>query len=143
MAQSKPKKTNPLFEILNAISSKQYSWSELSDDARNKYSQFMINRFLCSYDYLIPLAEQLSTQKMDNESHYNILLEYVQHTKHYFNYNLWKGQEDIDPMLLNAIMKQYNIGQVEAKRYNSYLNETQRNSILDKWRDYLTMTQNP
>lgn len=135
----KSKKTNPLFEILNGFCAKT-PWEELSDDARLKYSQFMVNRFLCSYDYLIPLAEQLSTQRLDNESHYNILIDYVKHTKHYFKYDLWKGQDEMDPLLLKAIMKQYNVGVIEAKRYNGILNDNQRKSILDKWSDFLTMS---
>lgn len=135
----KPKKANPLFEILNGFCAKT-PWEELSDEARLKYSQFMVNRFLCSYDYLIPLAEQLSTQRLDNESHYNILIDYVKHTKHYFKYDLWKGQDETDPLLLKAIMKQYNVGVIEAKRYNGILNDNQRKSILDKWSDFLAMS---
>lgn len=135
----KPKKPNPLFEILNGFCAK-IPWEELSDEARLKYSPFMVNRFLCSYDYLIPLAEQLSTQRLDNESHYNILIDYVKHTKHYFKYDLWKGQDETDPLLLKAIMKQYNVGVIEAKRYNGILNDNQRKSILDKWSDFLAMS---
>lgn len=139
--QQKTKKANPLFEILNGICLKT-AWEDLSDEARTKYSQFMINRFLCSYEYLIPLAEQLSTQKLDNDAHYNILLDSVQHTKHYFNYNLWKGQAELDPILLKSIMKQYNVGVIEAKRYNQLLNDSQRDAIMNKWRDYIEMSQN-
>ena len=138
--QSKPKKQNPLFEILNGFCAKR-AWEDLSDEARNKYSQFMVNRFLCSYDYLIPLAEQLSTQKLSNMAHYNTLIDFVKSTKHYFNYNLWKNVKEIDPMLLKAIMKQYNVGLPEAKHYYTLLTEEQKKSILDVWSDYLTMSQ--
>lgn len=136
-----PKKANPLFEILNGFCIKK-PWSELSDDAREKYSQFMINRFICSYEYLIEVAEQLSTQRMDNESHYNILMDYVQHTKHYFKYLYWKSSPDTDKPLLMSIMKEYDVSMREARNYNELLNEEQRNLILAKWSNYFDNTKN-
>ena len=70
--ETKPKKRNPLWDILTALCTKQYpEWKDLPEELQNGYSQFMINRFICSYDYLIPVADQLATQKLTDDMHYN------------------------------------------------------------------------
>lgn len=136
----KEKAPNPLFEALNALQTKQYRWGELPEEVRNKYSQFMINRFISSYDYLLPMADQLSTQKLDNETHYNILLEYIKHCKHYFKYDYFKASKKTDQDVLRSVMKQYDIGKKEAERYCELLTEPQKAAIVDKWKDYFAMT---
>ena len=84
------KKKNPLFETLNFICTKQYTWEELPEENKKAYSQFMINRFLSSYEYLLPILCELSTIKYTDEQHYKLLYQYVKRTKHYFNYNAYK-----------------------------------------------------
>jgi len=87
-------KSNPLFDTLNYICTKQYKWEELPDDCRKNYSQFMINRFLSSYEYLIPLVNELSISKtLSDKQHYTILYTWVKRTKHYFNYNAYKASK--------------------------------------------------
>jgi hypothetical protein len=129
-------KSNPLFDTLNFICTKQYKWEELPEECRKGYSQFMINRFISSYEYLIPLANELSIQKLTDKQHYTILYTWVKKTKHYFNYTAYKVEKDnLDLMI--AIKKEYNIGNKEAKRYNKLLNNELREKLLKKWHDYI------
>lgn len=129
-------KSNPLFDTLNFICTKQYKWEELPEGCRKGYSQFMINRFISSYEYLIPLANELSIQKLTDKQHYTILYTWVKKTKHYFNYTAYKVEKE-NPDLLIAIKKEYNIGNKEAKRYNKLLNNELREKLLKKWHDYI------
>ena len=129
-------KSNPLFDTLNFICTKQYKWEKLPEDCRKNYSQFMLNRFLSSYEYLIPLVNELSIQKLSNKQHYTVLYTWVKKTKHYFNYSAYKTEKE-NPDLMMAVKKEYNIGNREAKRYLKLLNNELREKLLTKWHDYI------
>ena len=130
------KKKNPIFEILNSICTKKYDWTELPDEYKNAYNQFILNRFLSSYEYLLPLLNELTIKKLTNRQHYTILYTWVKKTKHYFNYDAYKT-EAVDESLMVALKKEYGIGNKEAKRYNELLNDAQRKILKDKWADYI------
>lgn len=130
------RKKSPLFELLNIICSKQYTWEELPDEYKNTYNQFIINRFLSSYEYLITLLDEMTVKHLTNEQHYKILYAFVKKTKHYFNYNAYKADK-MNPDLLIALKKEYKIGEREAKRYNELLNDYKREYLIKKWSDYI------
>ena len=130
-------KSNPLFDTLNYICTKQYKWEELPDDCRKNYSQFMINRFLSSYEYLIPLVNELSISKtLSDKQHYTILYTWVKRTKHYFNYNAYKASKT-DTNLVIAVKKEYGVGNREAARYIGVLTEEIKEKLKAKWTDYI------
>ena len=135
------KKKNPIFEILNSICTKKYNWAELPDEYKSGYSQFILNRFLSSYEYLLPLLNELTTKKLTNQQHYTILYTWVKKTKHYFNYDVYKSKP-IDQDLIVAIKKEYNIGNKEANRYNELLTDAKRNVLKAKWADYIKFVYN-
>jgi hypothetical protein len=136
------KKKNPLFEILGFICTKKYTWNEMPEEYRAVYSQFPLNRFLSSYEYLLPLLNELTTKKFTNEQHYMTLYTWVKKTKHYFNYDAYRVESNIDNDLCIAIKKEYGIGNREAKRYNEMLNEGQRKYLKNKWADYIKFVYN-
>lgn len=131
------KKASPLFGILNSIQSKEYTWEELPEDYVLNYNQFMINRFLSSYEYLLELLSVLSTQKLTNEQHYKILYNWVKKTKHYFNYDSYKIDESVDKDLIRSIELEYDISTKDAKYINTLLTNEQRKYIKKAWHDYL------
>ena len=133
----KQKKSSPLFNILQAIQTKEYTWEQLPEEYLNAYNQFMINRFLSSYEYLLPLLSKLSTQKLTNEQHYKILYNWVKKTKHYFNYDVYKVDINEDNNLLKSIQLEYDISIKDAKHYNTLLSNEQRELIKKRWSDYL------
>lgn len=135
------KKKNPIFEILGSICTKKYDWANLPDEYKSAYNQFILNRFLSSYEYLLPLINELTIQKLTNQQHYTILYTWVKKTKHYFNYDAYKT-EATDQDLIVALKKEYDIGNKEAKRYNELLNDAQRNILKTKWADYIKFVYN-
>lgn len=135
------KKKNPIFEILGSICTKKYDWTNLPDEYKSAYNQFILNRFLSSYEYLLPLINELTIQKLTNQQHYTVLYTWVKKTKHYFNYEAYKT-EAVDQDLIIALKKEYNIGTKEAKRYNELLNDAQRNILKTKWADYIKFVYN-
>ena len=136
MSEKKKKKPSPIFDVLNFICTKQYRWNELSEEYRKGYNQFILNRFLSSYEYLLPLLNELSMKRLTNEQHYTILYTWVKRTKHYFNYNAYKS-ENIDKNLVLAVKKEYDIGNREARRYIDLLTEETKAALLKKWADYI------
>lgn len=135
------KKKNPIFEILSSICTKKYDWANLPDEYKSAYNQFILNRFLSSYEYLLPLINELTIKKLTNQQHYTILYTWVKKTKHYFNYEAYKT-EAMDQDLIVALKKEYDIGNKEAKRYNELLNDAQRNILKTKWADYIKFVYN-
>lgn len=135
------KKKNPLFEILNYICTKQYTWAELPDECKRTYTQFVINRYLSSYEYLLPLLNEITISTLTDEQHYTLLYTWVKHTKHYFNWDAYKV-EKMDPNLLISLKKEFKIGNKEAMRYNELLTNEQREIILNKWADYIKYVAN-
>ena len=135
------KKKNPIFEILSSICTKKYDWANLPDEYKSAYNQFILNRFLSSYEYLLPLINELTIKKLTNQQHYTILYTWVKKTKHYFNYEAYKT-ETTDQDLIVALKKEYDIGNKEAKRYNELLNDAQRNILKTKWADYIKFVYN-
>lgn len=135
------KKKNPIFEILSSICTKKYDWANLPDEYKSAYNQFILNRFLSSYEYLLPLINELTIKKLTNQQHYTILYTWVKKTKHYFNYEAYKT-EATDHDLIVALKKEYDIGNKEAKRYNELLNDAQRNILKTKWADYIKFVYN-
>lgn len=134
--ETKEKKKNPLFEILNVIQTKEYDWAHLPDELKSKYSQFMINRFISSYEYLLPLVNEITTKRLTNEQHFTLLYNWVKKTKHYFNYKSYATEKE-DEDLIIALKKEYSIGSREAKRYNECLTNEQREYLKKKWADYI------
>lgn len=134
-------KKNPIFEILGSICTKKYDWTNLPDEYKSAYNQFILNRFLSSYEYLLPLINELTVKKLTNQQHYTILYTWVKKTKHYFNYEAYKT-EATDQDLIVALKKEYDIGNKEAKRYNELLNDAQRNILKTKWADYIKFVYN-
>lgn len=125
-----------LFDTLKVFTTKQYtSWSELPEEMKNGYSQFMINRFLSSKEYLLPLLDNLSCKRTTDEQHFNILINAVRTGYSLFNYASYKKAEE-DDLLLTAIQKEYEVGLREARMYEKDLTEPQKKKLKEKWADY-------
>lgn len=134
--------TNPLFELLDNFGSKKITeWDELSEELQKGYNQFMINRFLSSYDYLVPILGLISTRKLSNKSHFTVLMELVKPMKHYFNYKVYKKSE-IDELLLKSILKEYDCGIREAKNYMTYISKEEKEELIEKYTDFFKYTEN-
>lgn len=131
MAQS-----NPLFDTLTLLTTKEYlTWKQLPDEYKNGYSQFMINRFLSSSEALLPIIDIVSTMKLTDQQHYEILISVIPQRKMYFKYETYKKVEE-DKLLLFALEKEYEIGIKEAREYASELPKQSKTELKEKWSDY-------
>jgi hypothetical protein len=129
-----------LFDVLDMIQTKRTPWAELDDGYKDAYSQFMINRFVSSVDFLVPIVEKMSTMKaLTNEQHYFILTNSIPTgRKFWFNYKAYKKEkvEKDEEFLIWAISKEYEIGKREAKTYINNLSGTEIDQLKDKWEEF-------
>jgi len=128
--------TNPLFETLTLITTKQYpTWNELPEEYKTGYSQFMINRFMSSQESLLPILDIVSAMRLTDAEHYEILINAVPNRRTYFKYEVYKKVEE-DKELLTAIEKEFEVGLREARMYVTDLSKTDKDEIKEKWHDY-------
>lgn len=125
-----------LFDVLNMIEGQKLPWNKLSDDFKNVYSQFMINRFVSSYEVYVPIVAELTTRKLTDEQHYSILCQFVSGKwKHWFNnraYKKEKLEENLD-LLIFAVCHEYEIGVRDAKMYINNLKGDIKDKLREKW----------
>ena len=132
-----------LFDVLEMIQGKRIPWEELDDGYKEAYSQFMINRFVSSIEFLCPLISEISALKsLTNEQHYYILTHAIPTgRKLWFNYKAFKKekQDKDEEFLIWAISKEYEIGKREAKTYIELLTDDEKAQLKKKWEEPYTM----
>jgi len=128
-----------LFDVLDMIAGAKTPWEELSDDYKAAYSQFMINRFIASVDYLLPIVEHLSCMKgLTNEQHYLMLTSAIPPgRKLWFNYKMFKKEktDKDEEFYVWAMSREYEIGLREARTYINNLDNTEKAQLKDKWEE--------
>ena len=126
-----------LFEALNSIELDKKHWNELTDDFKKVYSQFMFNRFISSKKQYLPLIAKLSTMKLSDEQHYNVLCSLLDRQKHYFDYKAYKQKDkNVDELTLYALQHEFDIGLKDAQRYADILSIVDLKELCNKWRNH-------
>lgn len=126
-----------IFDVLSAIELEKQPWIELSEEFKNAYNQFMLNRFISSKKQYLPIIAKLSTLKLTNEQHYSFLCSLINKQKHYFDYKSYKVKKNIDENSINAVIKEFNVSKRIAKEYIELLGAANIDTIVNKWKDYL------
>lgn len=126
-----------LIEALNSIELDKKPWNDLTDDFKKVYSQFMFNRFISSKKQYLPLIAKLSTMKLSNEQHYNVLCSLLDRQLHYFNNKAYKQKDkSIDDLTLYAVQHEFDVGLKDAQRYADILSIADLKVLCDKWRNH-------
>lgn len=126
-----------LFEALNSIELDKKPWNELSEDFKKVYSQFMFNRFVSSKKQYLPVIAKLSTMKLSDEQHYNVLCSLLDKQKHYFDYKAYKQKDKlVDEFTLYALQHEFDIGVKDAQRYADILSVKDLKELCNKWRNH-------
>lgn len=132
-----------LFDILAIIEGPKTPWNDLPDELKNQYSAFMINRFISSKDVYLPIIEKLSTLKVTDQQHYEILCNAISGSRrHFFDYKSYKKEKvgKDEEFLIFALSKEYEIGKREAKTYINKINESEKTYLKNKWTDLYDQT---
>ena len=92
-----------IFDVVGVIELDKRPWSQLDDEFKKTYSQFMINRIVSSKKQYLPLIAKLSTMKLSDEQHYTFLCSLVNKQKHYFDYKSYKQNKMLDKLTMYAL----------------------------------------
>lgn len=126
-----------LFEALNSIELDKKPWNELSEDFKKVYSQFMFNRFISSKKQYLPVIAKLSTMKLSDEQHYNVMCSLIDKQKHYFDYKAYKQKDKlVDELTLYALQHEFNVGFKDAQRYADILSVVDLKELCKKWQNH-------
>lgn len=126
-----------LFEALNSIELDKKPWNELSEDFKKVYSQFMFNRFISSKKQYLPVIAKLSTMKLSDEQHYNVLCSLLDKQKHYFDYKAYKQKDKlVDELTLYALQHEFNVGFKDAQQYADILSVVDLKELCKKWQNH-------
>lgn len=126
-----------LFEALNSIELDKKPWNELSEDFKKVYSQFMFNRFISSKKQYLPVIAKLSTMKLSDEQHYNVLCFLLDKQKHYFDYKAYKQKDKlVDELTLYVLQHEFNVGFKDAQRYADILSVVDLKELCKKWQNH-------
>lgn len=132
-----------LFDVLGMIEGAKTPWNDLDEGYHKAYSQFMINRFISSKDVYLPIIEKLSTLKVTDQQHYEILCNAISGSRrHFFDYKSYKKEKvgKDEEFLIFALSKEYEIGKREAKTYINKINESEKTYLKNKWTDLYDQT---
>lgn len=123
-----------IFDVLNSIEFDKKPWSELSDDFKKTYSQFMLNRLVSSKKIYLPIIAKLSTMKLSDEKHYEFLCSLINRQKHYFDYKSYKQNKVLDNLSIYALEHEFEIGYKDAMRYAEILTAKDLKQLCQKWK---------
>lgn len=125
-----------IFDVVGVIELDKRPWSQLDDEFKKTYSQFMINRIVSSKKQYLPLIAKLSTMKLSDEQHYTFLCSLVNKQKHYFDYKSYKQNKMLDKLTMYALEHEFNIGYKDAMRYAEMLSAADLKALCKKWQNH-------
>ena len=125
-----------IFDVVGVIELDKRPWSQLDDEFKKTYSQFMINRIVSSKKQYLPLIAKLSTMKLSDEQHYMFLCSLVNKQKHYFDYKSYKQNKMLDKLTMYALEHEFNIGYKDAMRYAEMLSAADLKALCKKWQNH-------
>ena len=116
-----------LFDFINSINKKNKL-----DDLQG-YSQWMVNRFLCSDQQYVPfIAEINSNYNLTDKMHYDFLFHVFPKSNKFFKYNMKKEAKEKE---LEYVMKFFNVDVQEAKTYIQLISEVDMEEIRRFYED--------
>lgn len=135
--QEESKDKPGLFTLIDVISCKKTPWSELSDDYKKIYSQYIINRLISSNEIFAPLIAEIACKKMSDEEHYLILCNLLNRAMRYsFNFKPYKkskpDRKDYDE-LIYAVRREYEVGMKDARFFINNLKDEELDYLKTKW----------
>ena len=103
-----------IFDHLKDLTKYKKPWDSLDDERISSYKPFIINRCLSMNLMTLKYAEEASSLKnIDNEAHYNFLLNSIPKREYYFTF--LKPSKDPNEEVLKYISKYFQVGKKEAE----------------------------
>lgn len=110
------------------------AWEDLTDAERGAMNQYLILKWLSSYEEYLPIFNFVSQMELDDKMFYTLMCETLRRRKHYFNSKIYKKIEE-DEELLRSIMHEYHYTIKKAREYAEDLDPEEEQYIRNRWRD--------
>jgi hypothetical protein len=125
-----------IFDLLKHITSLKTDWSKISDEEKEYWNNYMINRFISmSEDYVdIVNIIQKHTWQMEPEKLYKIYKEVIPKKQVFLKYIKAKNKKEFDKEEVNIISNYFEISNKEAKEYILIMPKEELKEILDQFK---------
>lgn len=133
--EPKKKKKSPLFSLIDHMGGDKCPWEQLTDDERNAMNQWLILRWLSTYEEYVPIFAIISTMEFTDKDFYELMCVTLKRQKHYFTSKIYKKIEEPDEILLNCIMKEYFYTVEKARDYMEDLDQSEIDYLKRRWGD--------
>lgn len=133
--EPKKKKKSPLFSLIDHMSGDKCPWEQLTDDERNAMNQWLILRWLSTYEEYVPIFAIISTMEFTDKDFYELMCVTLKRQKHYFTSKIYKKIEEPDEILMHCIMKEYFYTVEKARDYMEDLDQSEIDYLKRRWGD--------
>lgn len=129
------KKKKPLFSLIDHMGGDKCPWEELTDDERGAMNQWMILKWLSTYEEYLPIFNVISQLELSDKDFYELMCCTLRRQKHYFTSKIYKKYEEPDEELLRCIMHEYFYTIEKARDYMEGMDVEEAERIRNRWKD--------
>lgn len=110
-------------------------WENLTDDERGAVNQWMILKWLSTYEEYLPIFNVISQLELSDKDFYELMCNTLRRQKHYFTSKIYKKYEEPDEELLRCIMHEYFYTVEKARDYMDGMDVDEAERIRNRWKD--------
>ena len=110
-------------------------WENLTDDERGAVNQWMILKWLSTYEEYLPIFNVISQLELSDKDFYELMCNTLRRQKHYFTSKIYKKYEEPDEELLRCIMHEYFYTIEKARDYMDGMDVEEAERIRNRWKD--------
>ena len=110
-------------------------WENLTDDERGAMNQWMILKWLSTYEEYLPIFNVISRLELSDKDFYELMCNTLRRQKHYFTSKIYKKYEEPDEELLRCIMHEYFYTIEKARDYMEGMDVDEADRIRNRWKD--------
>ena len=131
----KEKKKSPFFSLVDHMGGDKCPWEDLTDEERGAMSQYMILKWLSTYEEYLPIFNVISQLELSDKDFYELMCCTLRRQKHYFTSKIYKKFQEPDEELLRAIMHEYFYTIEKARDYMEGMDVDEAERIRNRWKD--------
>ena len=130
------RKRNPFFSLVDHMGGDKRSWELLSEEERESINQWVILRWLSTYEEYLPIFSFISTLELSDKDFYDLMCCTLKRQKHYFNSPIYKKADLVeDEVLLGCIMKELFYTKEKAREYAKDIDPEEAAWMKNRWSD--------
>lgn len=128
----KTKKKSPFFSLVDHMGGDKCPWELLTDEERNAMSQYMVLKWLSTYEEYLPMFNFVSQVELSDKEFYTLMCEILRRQRHYFNSKIYKKIEE-DEFSLRCIEHEYFYSRRKSREYIVDIDPDELKYITDRW----------